>query len=74
MFIKKERNSAVLDPDSPAIERTGWPVVVHHAVLAALLLADPQLPHGVQLLGRHLHWLPATQFRVFSFKQKFNFT
>ena len=54
-------NSAVLDPDSAAIERTGRAVVVHHAVLTALLLADPQLPHRVQLLGRHLHWLPATQ-------------
>ena len=55
-------NSAVLDPDSAAFERTGRAVVVHHAVLTALLLADLQLPHRVQLLGRHLHWLPAAQF------------
>ena len=61
-MYKIEMNSAVLDPDSAALERTGRTVVVHHAVLTALLLADPQLPHRVQLLGRHLHWLPATQF------------
>ena len=53
-------SSAVLDPDSAATERTGRPVVVHHAVWAVLLLAHLQHPHGVQLLGRHLHWFPAT--------------
>ena len=59
-MYKIKLNSAVLDPDSAATERTGRPVVVHHAVLAALLLPDLQLPHGFQLLGGHLHRLPAT--------------
>ena len=51
-------NLSSFDLDNSALEVTGRPEVVHHAVTAALLLANLEAPHGLELSLGHLNWLP----------------
>ena len=51
-------NSSSFDLDNSTLEVTRRPEVVHHAVTAALLLANLEAPHGLQLSLGHLNRLP----------------